>query len=132
LRVRAGMLAVKCQWSGFGVPDRMYAPRELAYGIHGGDMETSLMLAFRPETVAMAAARDFASSAEGGLISPIGPISYGWIASDLNPAGVVGNAAAATAEKGHATAAHQVAGFIALLRAVRARSLDGLQPVLQD
>ncbi|NUB45995.1 creatininase family protein [Fertoebacter nigrum] len=125
LRVRAGMLAVKCQWTSFGVPEGLHTPHEMAFGIHGGDMETSLMLHFRPETVDMTAARNFASSAETAPISPIGPVSYGWIASDLNPAGVVGNAAAGTAEKGRATAAHQVAGFIALLRQVQAMPLDG-------
>lgn len=129
LRVRAGMLAVKCQWTGFGHPEGMYPPRELAFGIHGGDVETSLMLHFRPDTVDRTAARDFASSAEGAAIPPTGPLSYGWIASDLNPAGTVGNAAAATAEKGRATAAHQVAGFIGLLRAVAAHALDGFAPV---
>lgn len=129
LRVRAGMLAVKCQWTGFGHPEGMYPPRELAFGIHGGDVETSLMLHFRPDTVDRDAARDFASSAEGAAIPPTGPLSYGWIASDLNPAGTVGNAAAATAEKGRATAAHQVAGFIGLLRAVAAHPLDGFAPV---
>lgn len=129
LRVQAGMLAVKCQWSGFGAPVGMYDAREMAFGIHGGDMETSLMLAFRPGSVDMAAAQDFGSSAEGAAIPPVGAVSYGWIATDLNPAGVVGNAAAGMAEKGHATAAHQVAGFIALCRAVRDRSLAGLEPV---
>ena len=130
LRVRAGMLAVKCQWSGFGVPAGLYSDDELTYGIHGGAMETSLMLAFRPDTVDMAAARDFASTAEGAAIPPIGPVSYGWIASDLNPAGTVGNAAAGTAEKGRATAAHQVAGFLALLGKVAATDLAGFDPVL--
>lgn len=125
LRVRAGMFAVKCQWTAFGMPEGMYPPRETAFGIHGGDMETSLMMAFAPDCVDMSAARDFTSSAEAGGVSPIGPISYGWIASDLNPAGTVGNAAAATAAKGQATAAHQVAGMVALLRAVRAQPLDG-------
>ncbi len=120
LRVQAGMLAVKCQWAGFGSPPGMYPAEELAYGIHGGDMETSLMLAFRPETVDLAAARNFRSTAEEGPIPPVGPLSYGWIATDLNPAGTVGNAAAATAEKGHATAAHQVAGVVALLERVAA------------
>lgn len=129
LRVRAGMLAVKCQWTSFGVPEGMYPAREMAFGIHGGDMETSLMLAFRPDTVDMAAARDFASSAEGGAIPPIGPVSYGWISSDLNPAGTVGNAAAATAGKGEAVAAHQVAGLIDLLRQVAAADLSGFAPV---
>ncbi len=129
LRVRAGMLAVKCQWSGFGVPAGLYGDRELAYGTHGGDVETSLMLAFRPGVVDMGAARDFRSTAEGAAIPPTGAVSYGWIATDLNPAGVVGDASAATAEKGHGTAAHQVAGFITLLRAVAARNLSGLDPV---
>jgi len=132
LRVRAGMLAVKCQWSGFGAPTGMYSAHELTYGIHGGDMETSLMRAFRPDTVDMALARDFRSSAENAPIPPTGPLSYGWIARDLNPAGTVGNASAGTAEKGLATAAHQVAGFMELLKVVAAMPLDGLDPVIPE
>lgn len=128
LRVRAGMLAVKCQWGAFGHPPGMYTPGELAYGIHGGDVETSLMLAFRPDCVDMSAATDNRSSAELSPIPPIGPISYGWVSSDLNPVGTVGDASAATAEKGEATAAHQAAGFIELLGKVAAMPLDGLDP----
>jgi len=119
LRVQAGMRAIKCQWSGFGTPEGMYSTHEKAYGIHGGDVETSLMLAFRPQTVDMTQAQDFKSTAETTPLQPIGPISYGWIASDLSDHGVVGNAQAATLEKGQATAKHQVAGFIELLRTVR-------------
>lgn len=119
LRVQAGMLAVKCQWSGFGTPAGMYSDHEKAFGIHGGDIETSLMLSFQPDTVDMGAAADFRSTAETSLVPPIGPISYGWIASDLGQAGVVGNASLATAQKGAQTAKHQVSGFIDLLRNVR-------------
>jgi len=50
LRVRAGMLAVKCQWGAFGYPEGLYSARENRFGIHGGDVETSLMLAFQPWT----------------------------------------------------------------------------------
>ncbi|MDJ0994522.1 MAG: creatininase family protein [Dinoroseobacter sp.] len=128
LRVRAGMLAVKTQWMSFGTPEGLYSDRERAFGIHGGDIETSLMLQFRPDLVDMSEARDFLSSAENGTVPPIGPISYGWISSDLNDAGAVGNAARASAEKGQATCVHQVAGMIALLRAVRDRPLTGLMP----
>ncbi len=128
LRVQAGLLAVKCQWTSFGVPEGLFGARELTFGLHGGDMETSLMLAFRPGTVDMAQARDFASSAEAGGIPPVGPISYGWIASDLNPAGPVGNAVAATVAKGEATADHQVTGLIGLLRQVRDHRMDGFRP----
>ncbi len=126
LRVQAGMLAVKAQWASFGAPDGLYSEHELRYGIHGGDMETSLMLAFRPDLVDIAAARDFPSTAATAAIPPVGPVSLGWIAADLNPAGVVGNAAAATAEKGRATAAHQAAGFVALAQALAALPLDGM------
>ena len=128
LRVRAGMFAVKCQWGAFGHPEGMYPPEELAFGIHGGDVETSLMLAFRPDCVDMSAAATNRSTAETSAISPIGPISYGWVSSDLNPVGTVGDAAAATEAKGEATAAHQAAGFVGLLRKVEATQLEGLVP----
>lgn len=116
LRVQAGMQAVKCQWGGFGLPEGVCSARERAYGIHGGDLETSLMLAFAPDTVDMARAADFASAAETAPIPPVGPVALAWISSDLNPAGVVGEAHLATAEKGRATAAHQAAGFLAMCR----------------
>jgi len=128
LRVQAGILAVKCQWGAFGHPEGLYTDNERRFGIHGGDVETSLMLAFRPETVDMSAAENFHSTAEHAAISPIGPISYGWIASDLNPVGTVGNASLATAEKGQATAEHQIDGFIKLLQNVSAKPLDDLAP----
>lgn len=123
LRVQAGMLAVKCQWGAFGTPEGMYSAQEGSFGIHGGDVETSLMLHFKPETVDMSKAQDFRSTAENSAISPIGPISYGWIASDLNADGTVGEAHLATAQKGAATARHQVAGFIDLLRKTEAMAL---------
>ncbi len=130
LRVRAGMLAVKCGWGNWGLPEGLYSEQETRFGIHGGDSETSLILAFRPDTVDMSAARDFRSTAETAAIPPIGPTSYGWIASDLNPAGTVGEAHLATAEKGHATAAHCVAGFIGLLRQVADHPMEGFAPVV--
>lgn len=128
LRVQAGMFAVKCQWGSFGHPEGMYSDHERAFGIHGGDVETSLMLAFRPETVDMNHAKNFRSTAETSAISPIGPISYGWVASDLSSDGTVGDASVASADKGHATAEHQVAGMIDLLRKVEAQSLTKFDP----
>lgn len=118
LRVRAAMFAVKSQWGSFGHPKGLFSSEELTFGIHGGDVETSLMLAFNPECVDFDKAAHFISKAQSESISPIGPVSRGWIAADLNEAGTVGNAAAATREKGEATANHQVNGFINLLRQV--------------
>lgn len=125
LRVQAGLFAVRAGWSAFGLPEGVYSDQETRFGIHGGDMETSLMLYFRPDTVDMTAARDFRSSAETAAIPPIGPVAYGWIASDLNPAGVVGEAHLATAEKGRVTAEKLVGDVITLLRQVEATPLPG-------
>ncbi|WP_118135556.1 creatininase family protein [Oceanicella sp. SM1341] len=130
LRVRANMLVGKAHWGAFGTPEGMFSPREKTYGIHGGDVETSLMLHFRPELVEMAEAQNFTSTAEGmgnfTHLRPTGPTSYGWIASDLNPHGTVGEAALATAEKGAATARHQAEGFLAFLRELAEFELPGL------
>lgn len=128
LRVQAGMLAIKCQWGNFGAPDGLFSERETLFGIHGGDRETSLMLHFRPELVDMSAAEDFVSAAESATIAPIGPVSYGWIASDLNSAGAVGEAHLATAEKGKKSAKHQVLGFVELLKLVRTHPLGKFAP----
>ncbi len=116
LRVQAGMFVIKCAWGGFGQPPGAFSDREQRFGIHGGDVETSLMLYFRPDTVDMAAARDFVSTAEVATIPPTGPLSYGWISTDVNPAGVVGEAHLASAEKGRAMAEHAVRGFVGMLR----------------
>ena len=131
LRVRAGMYVVKCQWGSFGHPEGLYSPGELSIGIHGGDVETSLMLHFRPDLVDMASAGDFGSSATSDPVQPVGPISYGWIASDLNESGTVGNASAATAEKGRLTAEHQARGFVQLLDSVADANLDRFRPATQ-
>ncbi len=125
LRVRAKMLAVKTSWSRFGVPDAMFSDVERRHGIHGGEVETSLMLHFRSDLVDMTKAEDFPSLAartesEFKHLGPTGTHAFAWIASDLNPHGVVGNASAATAEKGRRVAEHQAQGFVELLRDVRA------------
>ncbi len=130
LRVQAGMFVARMGWGAFGLPEGLYSEQETRFGIHGGDVETSLILHFRPETVDMAAARDFRSTAETGPISPIGGVAYGWIATDLNPDGVVGEAHRATAEKGRLTAEKMVDDVIAFLRKVETQPVDRFTPVI--
>lgn len=124
LRVEAGLLVVKTSWSRFGRPEGLFSETEDRYGIHGGDAETSLMRAFRPRAVDMAQARDFPSVVERdeqrfAMLRATGPHAYAWIASDLNPAGAVGEASRATAEKGHRLARHRAAGLLTLLDDLR-------------
>ncbi|MGL4322271.1 MAG: creatininase family protein [Paracoccaceae bacterium] len=129
LRVQAGMIAIKAQWASFGAPEGLFSAQEDRFGIHGGDAETSVMLAHRPDLVDMSLAQDFRSRAETAPIPPTGPVSLGWVSRDLNPAGVVGEAHLATAEKGHALLGHCTRGMIDLLTQVRDLSLDGYAPV---
>ncbi|AZO12361.1 MULTISPECIES: creatininase family protein [unclassified Mesorhizobium] len=128
LRVRAKMLAVKTSWQRFGRPAGMYTELEDRHGIHGGDVETSLMLHFRPDLVDMGKADNFVSNVgraekQFALLRHTGTHAFAWIASDLNPNGVVGDAGIATAEKGRLTAEHQADGFIDLVRDVRKAKL---------
>lgn len=129
LRVKAGMLAVKAGWSSLG-PKELYSETENRHGIHGGDYETSLVLHFRPQAVDMSKAEDFGSVAQRDeqayrYLRPTGPISYAWVASDINPAGVAGEAHLASADKGRRTAEATVAAFIDLLREVERYDLPG-------
>ncbi|OAN74341.1 creatininase [Jannaschia sp. EhC01] len=129
LRVRAGMYCVRMGWGAGGAPEGVYSAQEAAQGIHGGDNETSLMLHFRPDTVDMSRAQDFRWTHSQGEIPPVGPIAHGWIASDVNPDGVAGEAHLATAEKGRVTAAHYVDGVIDVLHKIAAQPLDRFDPV---
>ncbi|MGO4568571.1 creatininase family protein [Rhizobium sp. 2YAF20] len=120
LRVRNQMAVLSTQWGRFGTPDGMISEHESRYGIHGGEVETSLMLHFRPDLVRMDRAQNFKSKAEwmrdqSKYIQPLPPHSLAWIAHDLNPNGVVGDASLGTAEKGEAICRYQVKGFIEML-----------------
>ena len=131
LRIRCEMAVVATQWTRFGVPADMYSDHEMKFGIHGGDMETSIMLHLRPDLVRMDKAEDFTSRAQWMAentkhLSPLPPHALAWIAHDLNPAGVVGNAAIATAQKGLETIQHQIKGFIELLQDLKLYPLASL------
>ena len=89
---------------GRDVNDR-FSAEEQRFGIHGGDIETSMMLALAPEQVDRAQARDFHSTAQDRaqrfeILGNGRSAKLGWQMQDYNTAGAVGNAAAASAEKG--------------------------------
>jgi len=133
LRLRHRMLAVGSRWMRFGFPDGVFSEEEVRHGIHGGDIETSIMLVLRPDLVRMERAEDF-RSAQADFVQKFnhlrahGPSQFGWLAKDLNPAGVVGNASAASAEKGRAVIDHQAGTFVALCEDVHRFDPDRLTP----
>jgi creatinine amidohydrolase len=109
LRARLDMLVWSVNWFGLPMPEAnaLFDAHEHRYGIHAGDMETSMMLALNAPGVNMAHAQNFAStSAERSQAFPIlgngQSAKLAWQTQDLNPFGAAGNAQAATAEKGQA------------------------------
>lgn len=123
LRVKLGMLAVTCSWHRLGYPEGLYDAFEMRHGIHGGEVETSLMLAFRPDVVAMDKAETFtprtvAMEQELTHLRATQPTGFGWMAGDLHPSGAMGDAAAASADKGDASADFGARAFVELLREV--------------
>jgi creatinine amidohydrolase len=105
LRSELGMLVVRATYFAFGAPPGLFDAAELVHDIHGGEVETSLLLHIRPDLVRTAALASFSGlphelAARGGLLGAEKPVGIGWRAEDLNPAGACGNAARADAERG--------------------------------
>lgn len=123
LRAQHRMLAVTTSWSRFGAPEGLFSAEELRHGIHGGAVETSIMLARHPQHVKTDAIADFASSAvamekEFRWLSTQRPAPFAWQAQDLNPCGAVGDARQASAETGERLLDHGARAFCELLRDV--------------
>jgi creatinine amidohydrolase len=124
LRVRLGMVAVTTSWQRLGAPHGVVEAQALHHDWHGGLVETSIMLAHRPDLVRMDVARTFLSRGEAmerdfDVLRATRPAGLAWMAQDLNPEGALGDATRATADIGRAFTHHAAARFVALLEDVR-------------
>jgi creatinine amidohydrolase len=126
LRIRACMFAVGCMWPRLGMPEGLDDPE----GIHGGLVETSVMLHLAADRVDMQHARNFRSAwldraAAFSRLVPEGGVGFGWETQDLHPAGALGDASRATEADGARVVAHIAARLAGLLQEVRRFDLDG-------
>ncbi len=132
LRVRLGILAVTVGWHRFGYPQGSFSAEEKKHGIHGGDIETSLMLAASPDTVRTAKAANatpetLTMAREFKWLGAYRPAGFAWMTQDLNPSGAVGDATQASAAKGEAALEHGAKAFVELLREVDRFDLSRLR-----
>ena len=114
LRARLNMLVYSVNWFNLPLIDEqgssvseLFSAHEHRFGIHAGDMETSMMLALKPEHVDMTQAQNFHSTSQDRsekftILGDGRSAKLGWQMQDYNPQGAVGNASAASAEKGRA------------------------------
>jgi creatinine amidohydrolase len=131
LRVEHRMVAVTTSWHRLGYPENLFSAEELRHGIHAGEIETSLMQVFRPDTVRMEKAEHFRSATyemerEFTHLRAGTPAALGWMSQDLHASGAIGNAAAATEAAGEAAAEFGARAFVELLRDVHRFSPDRL------
>ncbi len=123
LRAHHRMLVVTTSWGRLSAPETLFPPEEIEHGIHGGAVETSIMLArygdrvrreaiadFRPSTIAM--------KTEFRWLSAQRPAPFAWQAQDLHPSGAVGDARLASAEKGERLLEQGAKAFCELLAEV--------------
>ncbi|KQW62168.1 creatininase family protein [Variovorax sp. Root411] len=123
LRAAHGLIVYSVNWFNLPLGDAgaQFSAKEHRFGVHAGEIETSMMLALAPQLVRMGEARDFRSTSEqraaGYAILGNGKSAkLGWAMEDYNAHGAAGNAAAATAEHGQAVidaAAQQLALLLA-------------------
>jgi len=114
LRARLGLLVYSVNWFNLPLLDErgasvsdLFSADEHRFGIHAGEIETSMMLALKPDQVDMTKAQNFRSTSQDraekfSLLGDGKSAKLAWQMQDYNPHGAVGNAAAATAERGRA------------------------------
>lgn len=132
LRVRLGMFVVTVGPGGLGRPQGLFGDDEMEFGIHGGAIETSIMMAARPDLVRNDRRADFRSAAEEVARSykhlrAEGKIGFGWQTQDLHPDGACGNAMDADAERGHILIEHAASALIELIGEVARYPLDRIK-----
>jgi creatinine amidohydrolase len=132
LRAELGMLVVRATYFAFGSPAGLFSGPELAHDIHGGEVETSLMLHLRPDLVRTAALADYRGlpqrlAERHDWLGAEKPIGIGWLSQDLHPEGVCGNAARADAARGATQLGHLATALARLVDEVAAMPLSTLR-----
>ena len=136
LRAAHDLIVFSSNWYTLPLGDEvmnLFTPQEHRFGIHAGDMETSMMLALREKYVDMAHAQHFHTQAEERaktypLLGNGNAAKLGWQVQDYNPYGAAGDASRATAAKGHAVINAAGLQLARLLQEVSSLPLSILNP----
>ncbi|NBD23827.1 creatininase family protein [Paenibacillus glycinis] len=113
IRIRSGMTVFYLSPSSLGGAEDVVAPEELEYGIHGGDYETSIVKAIKPDWVQdRFAVKEVPEMAGYEFLTLEGKIRFAWRMADISASGIAGDATVATAEKG-VIIMERVAGILA-------------------
>src|SRR5262245_4239779 len=132
LRVRRDMFVVTASTYSLGRPPGLFPDSELKHGIHGGSVETSIMMHLCPDLVrrnelANFRPRSLDMESEYEILTPEGRVGFGWETQDLSAPGACGNALDADAERGRQLVEHSASRFVKLLDEVHRYPLSALK-----
>lgn len=130
LRRRHGMLVVKAHYMHWTPPDWLPA-EEHRHGLHGGALETSLMMHLAPHEVRHDHLGSPTSSGEtlerqGYLVGPEGDAAFAWLAEDLHSGGVVGDTHFASQALGERLTTHYAERLAKVLIDTHAMAWHGM------
>ncbi len=113
LRTAHGLIVYHTSWYNLPLHDAdtgedlntLFSPHEHRFGVHAGEIETSMMLALCPDLVDMSLAENFHSTSQDraakyAILGNGKSAKFGWQMQDYNAKGAAGNALQATADKG--------------------------------
>jgi creatinine amidohydrolase len=132
LRAELAMLVARATYFALGTPPGLFDAAEAAHDIHGGEVETSLLLQLAPALVRVHAIADFKGlpqelAARNRVLGAEKPVGIGWRSEDLHPSGACGNATRADAHKGAQHLAHLAERLALLVTELAALPLATLQ-----
>ncbi len=132
LRIKHRMLVVQVNSYRLIDATRSFGEAEVRHGIHGGAIETSMMLHLRPELVHMDKATNFVPASlrmaeDYRSVGPHGAVPFSWLSQDLHPAGACGDATKASVEHGRALVEQAARALCAILEEVDRMPLELLK-----
>ena len=140
LRTEHDLIVYSANWYNLPLGDvvmGLFPAEEHRFGIHAGDIETSMMLALEEKSgikgIDMTQAQNFHSTSQDraakyAVLGNGTSAKLGWQMQDYNPQGAAGNAAAANAAKGHALINAAGLQLANLLKEVSDLPLSTLKP----
>jgi len=101
IRIAHDMTVFYLSPSSLGAANGVIDPEELEYGIHGGDYETSIVMAIKPDWVQKQwLVSELPNIGDKRFLTLEGSIRFAWRMADISETGICGDATKATAAKG--------------------------------
>ncbi|SMF11984.1 creatinine amidohydrolase [Tistlia consotensis] len=126
LRIERGLLVVQADWWRLAPPAQVLPAgslpeTELRHGIHGGAVETSMMLHLRPDLVRRERFADFRPASADWAetyrhLNAVGPTPFAWMTQDLHETGACGDPRLASADLGERLVAAAAEALVRLVQ----------------